>query len=101
MATEGNAENDIPFKVLQVFKDEKARPKVIRTYDVNVGWLDAPRSPVLTWLTVDEFIAAGKTSAELKWRSKRHRVSLLDLRPRRDLPARNSRSTSRALPPHP
>ena len=99
MATEGNAENDIPLKVLQIFKDEKARPKVVRTYDVNVGWLAESRSPVITWRTVDELIEGGKTSAELKWRSKRHQVSLLDLRPRRDLPLRGSRGPSRALPP--
>ena len=99
MATEGNAENDIPLKVLQIFKDEKARPKVIRTYDVNVGWLAESGSPVLTWLVVDEYIESGKTSVELKWRSKKHQVSLLDLRPRRDLSRRSTRSESRALPP--
>ncbi|MDN4641346.1 hypothetical protein QCD70_13900 [Agreia sp. PsM10] len=99
MATEGNAENDIPLKVLQIFKNEKARPKVVRTYDVTIGWLVEPRSPVLTWLAVDEFIESGKTSVDLKWRSKKHQVSLLDLRPRMDLNRRSTRSESRALPP--
>lgn len=99
MATEDNAENDIPLKVLQIFKDEKARPKVMRTYDVNVGWLAEPGSPVLTWGAVDELIEGGKTSVDLKWRSKRHQVSLLDLRPRRDPLPRGNRTESRALPP--
>ncbi|WP_157411962.1 hypothetical protein [Agreia sp. Leaf283] len=99
MATEDNAENDIPFKVLQIFKDEKARPKVVRTYDVNIGWLAESRSPVITWRTVDELIEGGKTSAELKWRSKRHQVSLLDLRPKKSIAPRVPRAESRALPP--
>ena len=99
MATEDDAENDIPLKVLQIFKDEKARPKVIRTYDVNVGWLAESGSPVLTWLVVDEYIESGKTSVELKWRSKKHQVSLLDLRPRRDPSLRNSKSNSESLRP--
>jgi hypothetical protein len=101
VATEDNAENDIPLKVLQIFKDEKARPKVMRTYDVNVGWLAEQRSRVLTWIVVDEFIESGKTSVDLKWRSKKHQVSLLDLRPRRGLPSRGSRTESRTLPPRP
>lgn len=99
MATEGNAQNDIPLEVLQIFKDEKARPKVIRTYDVNVGWVAEQRSPVLTWSVVDEFIERGKTSVDLKWRSNKHQVSLLDLRPRRELPSYSTRSPSRAVPP--
>ena len=99
MATGDNSENDIPFKVLQIFKDEKARPKVMRTYDVNVGWLTESRSPVLTWLVVDELIEGGKTSVDLKWRSKKHQVSLLDLRPRKSVTHRTTRAESRALPP--
>ena len=99
MATEDNAENDIPLKVMQIFKDEKARPKVMRTYDVNVGWLAEPRAPVLTWGAVDQLIQGGKTSVDLKWRSKRHQVSLLDLRPQKVLDRRPSRNESRALPP--
>lgn len=99
MATEDNAENDIPLRVLQIFNDEKARPKVVRTYDVNVGWLAEPRYPVLTWLVVDEFIESGKTSVDLKWRSKKHQVSLLDLRPTKGVAQRASRTESRALPP--
>lgn len=97
MATEGIEETDVPLRVLHLFKDEKARPKVIRTYDVAVGWLAEPRSPVLTWLVVDEFIERGKTSVDLKWRSRKHQVSLLDLRPRKSLNTRNTRSESRAL----
>lgn len=99
MATEGNAETDIPIKVLQIFNDEKARPKVVRTYDANIGWLAEPRAPVLTWLVIDEFIESGKTSVDLKWRSKRHQISLLDLRPRKGVAQRASRADSRALPP--
>ncbi|KQO11413.1 hypothetical protein ASF06_01795 [Agreia sp. Leaf244] len=99
MATEDHAENDIPLKVLQIFKDEKARPKVIRTYDVNVGWLAEQRSPVLTWLVVDEFIESGKTSVDLKWRSKKHQVSLLDLRPRNGPVPRAVRGEPRVVPP--
>lgn len=99
MATGDNAENDIPLKVLQIFKDEKARPKVVRTYDANIGWLAEPRSPVLTWLVVDEFIESGKTSVDLKWRSMRHEVSLLDLRPRRDPRPRSTGREARLRPP--
>lgn len=98
MATQDSEENDIPLKVLQIFKDEKARPKVMRTYDVNVGWLAESRSPVLTWLVVDELIADGKTSVDLKWRSKKHQVSLLDLRPPKAPIQRAPRGDSRALP---
>lgn len=99
MVSEGNKETDIPLRVLQIFRNEKARPKVIRTYDVTVGWLAESRSPVLTWLAVDEFIERGKTSVDLKWRSKKHQISLLDLRPRRALITRSTRSESRVSPP--
>ena len=99
MVSEGNEVTDIPLRVLQIFRNEKARPKVIRTYDVTVGWLAEPRSPVLTWLAVDEFIERGKTSVDLKWRSRKHQISLLDLRPRRVLNTRSTRSESRAPQP--
>lgn len=83
MVADGNTEeSDTPQRVLLVFGDENARPKVVRTYDVQVGWVAYSDSPVLTWRTVDDLIARGSTSVELKWRSKKHQVSLLDLRTR-------------------
>lgn len=99
VATDDSVESDIPERVLQIFRDENARPKVTRTYDVQVGWLAEPALPVLTWRTVDELIERGKTSVDLKWRSRRLQVSLLDLRPQRVLDRRPRRSESRALPP--
>ena len=82
MDTEDTAAGaEIPQTLLRLFADEKARPKVIRTYDAQVGWLAYPGSGVLTWQTVDELIAEGKTSVDVKWRSRRRQVSLLDLRP--------------------
>lgn len=91
-------ENEIPLKVRQVFGDEKARPKVVRTYEVQSGWSTNSKSPTLTWQTVDDLLKCGKTSVELKWRFKRHQVSLLDLRPRAPRVERGRRSDSRAAP---
>lgn len=100
VATDDTVETDVPERVLLLFRDENARPKVMRTYDVQVGWLAESASPVLTWRMVDELIEKGKTSVDLKWRSRRHHVSLLDLRPQRVIDRRPPRSESRALPPH-
>ena len=95
-----SVETGIPEGVLQIFRDENARPRVTRTYDVQVGWLVESPSPVLVWRVVDELIERGKTSVDLKWRSRRHQLSLLDLRPQRVIDRRPPRSESRALPPH-
>jgi hypothetical protein len=80
---------DVPHHVLHIFRDDDARPKVIGTYNANIGWVGQSGSLVLTWEVVDELIDSGKTSVELKWRSKRHQVSLLDLRPKQS-PLRRS-----------
>jgi hypothetical protein len=93
-----NSESSVPQRVLQIFHDEKARPKVIRTYDVNVGWAADSKSSVLTWQTVDDLIERGKTSVELKWRFKKHHVSLLELRPQRAPVGRIRRRDSRGGP---
>lgn len=69
--------DSIPKDVLVRFHDQKARPKVVRVYNVNDGWSATPIRGILTYAVAHELSSRGFTSAEARWHGKTRQVSLL------------------------
>ncbi|KJC63680.1 hypothetical protein TZ00_14355 [Agreia bicolorata] len=72
--------DEIPARVIRLFGNDKARPKVMRVYNANTGWAAAEGTPIITWQTVEDLLRQGSTSAEVKWRFRTRQFSILDMK---------------------
>lgn len=72
--------DEIPARVIRLFGNDRARPKVMRVYNASTGWAPAEGAPVITWGTVDELLRQGWTSAEVKWHFRLRQFSILDMK---------------------
>jgi hypothetical protein len=75
-----NASNVIHPDVLAHFGNSRARPKLVRGYAVQTGWVDIDKGPVLTTATVAGLRRAGYSMIEARWRRHRREVSLMRVR---------------------
>ena len=69
--------DSIPNEALLRFRDENARPKVIRVYNSDEGWVNSPINGILTQKVAAELLSRGYTSVEIRWRRSTKQLSLL------------------------
>lgn len=77
VSTGTNVSNVIHPDVLASFGNSRARPKLVRGYAVQTGWVDIDNGPVLTAATVIGLRRAGYSMIEARWRRQRREVSLM------------------------
>jgi len=66
--------------VLATFGTRRARPRVVRGYTVQTGWVDIDKGPVLTAGIMTGLRRAGYSMIEARWRRQTRELSLLHVR---------------------
>lgn len=66
--------------VLAQFGTARARPKLVRGYAVQTGWVDIEKGPVLTVAIVSGLRRAGYSMIEARWRRHTREISLMHVR---------------------
>lgn len=71
---------EIPARVIRLFGNDHARPKVMRVYNASTGWAAAPGNPTITWQAIEDLRRQEYTSVEVKWRFRMRQFSILDMK---------------------
>jgi hypothetical protein len=61
------------------FRDASARPRVVRAYAVQTGWVEIRRGPELTDRVLRELKQAGYSMIEARWRRRTKDISLVQV----------------------
>jgi len=69
----------IPPFVIARFRKHTARPRVVRGYTAQAGWVEIDRGPELTEDVVRQLKRAGYSMIEARWRRQTREISLVHL----------------------
>jgi len=66
--------------VAALFGSRRARPRLVRGYTVQTGWVDVDKGRLLTVTMVARLQHAGYSMIEVRWRRRTRGISLLRIR---------------------
>jgi hypothetical protein len=69
----------IPPFIVARFRKHTARPRVVRGYTVQTGWVQISKGPELTEDAVRQLKRAGYSMIEARWRRQTREISLVQL----------------------